>query len=388
MPTRQIYIRLERPQRSYRVTVGSGLLKSAGRWAQTSLKRASGRIMIVTDPTVAELYGEAVERSLSEIGFSVSVFRIDEGEGNKTFRTAENAINALSNAGLTRTDAVVALGGGVVGDLAGFAAATYLRGISLLQIPTTLLAMVDSSVGGKTGVNTAHGKNLVGSFHQPRGVLVDVATLATLPDRELTAGMCEMIKHAVISGRPLFNRTVEFLDEFPPGSGTDHFASRQFHSRLGGLIGSSIHLKSTIVAGDEREAANRKDRRSRKVLNLGHTLAHALEKATDYSYFRHGEAVGYGLLFAAELSKYLAFCSQKVVNSLYDVVHRAGPLPPLAGIDPDEVLDAFRFDKKNLAGSLQMVLIRGIGRPVIVEAKDLPPAAIQSVLKELFQKWA
>ncbi len=366
--------------------MGSGTLASAGTWAQNALKKGGGKIVVVSNPTVFKLYGEQCESSLRQAGFTVSTFLMKDGEVHKSLRTAESALKALSESGLTRTDAVVALGGGVVGDLAGFAAAMYLRGVAFMQIPTTLLAMIDSSVGGKTGVNSAFGKNLIGAFHQPNGVLIDVSTLATLPPREITAGFCEMIKHGAIGGKPLLTRTDALLTKYPIHELPTHLENRNFRSEISNLIASNVEFKAEIVAGDELELASKTDARSRKVLNFGHTLAHALEKVTGYRYFKHGEAVGYGILFAAELSKTLALCDEKVVNLLYDVVHRVGTLPSLAGIDATEVIEAFRFDKKNISGSLQMVLLKGLGRPVIVSQRDIPTKAFHTNLKNFLQK--
>ena len=383
-----VKIKIKRPASSYRVSVGSGTLSSAGTWAQNTLKKGSGKVVIVSNPTVFKLYGEQCESPLRQAGFSVTTFLMKDGEVNKSLRTAESALKAFSEAGLTRTDAVVALGGGVVGDLAGFAAAMYLRGVAFLQIPTTLLAMIDSSVGGKTGVNSAFGKNLIGAFHQPSGVLIDVATLVTLPQREITAGFCEMIKHGAIAGKPLLKRTDQLLEKYQIDEFAEHLDDRSFRSEISNLIASNVEFKAKIVAGDEFESAEKTDAKSRKILNFGHTLAHALEKVTNYGYFKHGEAVGYGILFAAELSKSLALCDEKVVKLLYDVVHRVGTLPTLNNIDTTEVIEAFRFDKKNLSGSLQMVLLKGIGRPVIVGQQDIPQKAVQTVLKNFLQKWS
>ena len=383
-----VKIKIKRPASSYRISVGSGTLSAAGTWAQNTLKKGSGKVVIVSNPTVFKLYGEHCESPLRQAGFSVTTFLMKEGEGNKSLRTAESALKAFSEAGLTRTDAVVALGGGVVGDLAGFAAAMYLRGVAFLQIPTTLLAMIDSSVGGKTGVNSAFGKNLIGAFHQPSGVLIDVATLVTLPQREITAGFCEMIKHGAIAGKPLLKRTDQLLEKYQIDEFAEHLDDRSFRSEISNLIASNVEFKAKIVAGDEFESAEKTDAKSRKILNFGHTLAHALEKVTNYGYFKHGEAVGYGILFAAELSKSLALCDEKVVKLLYDVVHRVGTLPTLDNIDTTEVIEAFRFDKKNLSGSLQMVLLKGIGRPVIVGQQDIPQKAVQTVLKNFLQKWS
>ena len=326
--------------------------------------------------------------SLVEAGFEVFHYLMKDGEQHKSLKTAQSALGAMSKAGLTRTDAVVALGGGVVGDLAGFASAIYLRGIAFLQIPTTLLSMIDSSVGGKTGVNTAFGKNLIGAFHQPAGVLIDPGVLKTLPVRELTAGLCEMVKHGAIGGKPLLKQTADLLSKFPVETFAGNFEISNFRSEISDLIAANVAFKATIVAGDERESSKRLDRRSRKILNFGHTLAHALEKVTNYKYFKHGEAVGYGILFAAGLSKSLALCDEKDVKLLNDVVQCVGTLPLLANIDRNEVFEAFKFDKKHLAGSLQMVLLKGIGKPVILTEKDIPRVTTQKVLKELLQKWA
>jgi len=384
--TKILKIKINRPASSYRISVGSGTLTSTGTWAQNSLKKGGGRIVIVSNPSVFGLYGEQCESSLRQAGFTVTTFLMKDGEVHKSLRSAESALKALFEAGLTRTDAVVALGGGVVGDLAGFAAAIYLRGVAFLQIPTTLLAMIDSSVGGKTGVNSTFGKNLIGAFHQPSGVLIDVATLATLPPREITAGFCEMIKHGAIGGRSLLKRTDELLGKYPVADFAEHLEKRSFRSEVSNLIASNVEFKAKIVGGDEFESTGKVDGRSRKILNFGHTLAHALEKVTNYRYFKHGEAVGYGILFAAELSKSLALCDDKVVNLIYDVVHRVGTLPSLAGIDATEVIEAFRFDKKNISGSLQMVLLKGLGRPVIVSQQDIPTKAFHTTLKNLLQK--
>ena len=196
--------------------IGHDLLAELGKWVRKCLGNDAAKIAIVSNPTVFKLYGRQAKESLEAAGFAVSHFLIKDGEQHKNLRTAESALKVFAEAGLSRTDAVVALGGGVVGDLAGFAAAIYLRGIPFLQIPTTLLAMIDSSVGGKTGVNSAFGKNLIGAFHQPGGVLIDTSVLKTLPTRELTAGFCEAVKQGAISGKKLLNQTGDFLLRFPP----------------------------------------------------------------------------------------------------------------------------------------------------------------------------
>ncbi len=370
---------------SYDIAIGDPLLDRCGTWAKNSLGDDASKIFIVSNPTVFEIYGPLVTNSLSASGFKVSHWLMKDGEEHKNFRNVERALAFFSESGLSRTDAVVALGGGVVGDLAGFSASIYMRGIRFLQIPTTLLAMIDSSVGGKTGVNAKFGKNTIGAFHQPNGVLIDPSVLATLPGRELAAGFCEMVKHGAISGKSLLQKTSAFLEKHPLTNFSDGSGGLTIRSAIEELIAANVKFKASIVAGDERESSKRVDASSRKILNFGHTLAHALEKVTDYKYFKHGEAVGYGILYAAELSKSLALCDKKDVNLLYDVVHRVGALPTLAGIDPLEVLEAFRFDKKLVAGSLQMILLKGIGKPVIVDSGDIPKDVHKKALRRLLK---
>lgn len=388
MNPKKVKINFSREPSGYEIIVGNGLLQEAGRWARKCLGPDADKIVLVSDLTVFELYGKLTEETLIAAGFSVSHFLLRDGERHKNLRSSELVLKFFAEARLSRTDAVVALGGGVVGDLAGFASAIYLRGIPFLQIPTTLLSMIDSSVGGKTGVNSAFGKNLIGAFHQPRGVLIDTAALQTLPTRELAAGFCEAIKQGAIGGKQLLQQTGDFLARYPPTDIARFSDVRKFRTQISDLIAAQVAFKSGVVAGDERESFSRTDSGSRKILNFGHTLAHALEKVTAYKYFKHGEAVGYGIMFAAELSKSLALCDEKDVKLLNDVVQRVGPLPSLANIDRQEVLEAFKFDKKHLSGSLQMVLLNGIGKPVIMTEQDIPRSTIQKVLKTFLQKWA
>lgn len=387
MKHRTLKIDLLQQPATYKIVVGDRLLSGCGSWARRCLGKGAAKVVIVSNPTVFHLCGKQTEQSLRAVGFDVSHFLMKDGERYKTLGTAESALKFFSEKQLSRTDAVVALGGGVVGDLAAFAAAIYLRGISFLQIPTTLLSMIDSSVGGKTGVNSAAGKNQIGVFHQPKGVLIDISTLNTLPFREMTAGFFEMIKHAAISRKELFKRTGLFLANFQlPLNG--ELTNSNFKAEIAPLVAANVAFKADIVNGDPTESLSRTDSRSRKILNFGHTLAHALEKVTNYRLLKHGEAVGYGMLFAAELSKHLALCGEKDVNLLNDVVHRAGSLPRLANVDEREVFEAFSFDKKRLANSLQMVLLKGIGKPIIVSEKEIPPTITRKVLKDCLQKWS
>lgn len=386
MAKRKVTIEFTEKSAAYDIEIGSGTLGAVGKWARRTLGKAAGKVVIVSNPTVFKLYGSKVTDSLEAAGFSVFVSLMKDGEQHKTLRSVETALGTFAASGISRTDAVVALGGGVVGDLAGFAASVFLRGIAFLQVPTTLLSMIDSSVGGKTGVNSAAGKNTVGAFYQPRGVLIDTDTLVTLPPREVTAGLCEAVKQGAISGKMLFEMTAGLVGRYVLHDLRSAASDRDLAEGLADLIAAQVAFKASIVAGDQLESTARRDARSRKILNFGHTLAHALEKVTDYRYFKHGEAVGYGILYAAELSKALALVDSNVVNLLNDVVHRCGTLPPVNDLDPQEVFEAFRFDKKMVAGSLQMILLKGIGKPVIVDAADIPRATHIKVLKKLLTK--
>ncbi len=298
-----------------------------------------------------------------------------EGERCKTLATAQNALLFLSKVGLERTDAVLALGGGVVGDLAGFAAATYLRGVPFIQVPTTLVAQIDSSVGGKTGVNLRSGKNLVGAFHQPRAVIVDTDTLATLPRREFTGGWCEGIKNGAAGNRTLFKQTRDFLETIKRNP--DALSS----PKLEKLIGAHCAFKASIVKGDEREAVGRTDHRSRRILNFGHTIGHALEAVTQYRLFRHGEAVGHGMLVAAEISKNLGLLAASELESLRDAVRLCGPLPNAGNLDESAIMESIRRDKKSVDGRIKWTLLERIGRARIVDGKEITAQLLRASMR-------
>ena len=386
MKIKKIAVELQNNPHKYDVQIGHGLLGKSGEWARKCLSRKPKKIALISNQKVFGLYGNAVKDSLTEKNFEVHVFLMKDGERYKNFRSLEQVLKFFGETKLTRTDAVAALGGGVVGDLAGFASAIFLRGVSFLQIPTTLLAMIDSSVGGKTGVNAEFGKNLIGAFHQPRGVLIDVETLKTLPRRELTAGFCEAVKQAAIANRKLFNQTADFLENYSPNNFKSYFTGEKFVSQLEDFIHAQVSFKTEIVLQDERESTDRRDGKSRKILNFGHTLAHALEKATDYKHFKHGEAVGYGILFAAELSKSIKIFDDNELKLLGDVLHQVGKLPDTQNISLKKVFDAFVFDKKNIGESLQWILLKKIGKPKIVEGRDISPTIIHQTLKKVLQK--
>ncbi len=370
----------------YKISIGHDLLNNCGSWARECLTGKTSKLVIVSNARVFKIYGEVIQKSLEKSGFEVFIFLMSDGERYKNLRSLEKLLKFVGENKIARTDAVIALGGGVVGDLAGFAASIFLRGIAFLQIPTTLLAMIDSSVGGKTGVNSDFGKNLIGAFHQPNGVLIDVNTLKSLTRRELTAGFCEAVKHGAISNRQLFDQTAEFLKLFPSKKLKTFFTDQNFLTNLENLLAAQVAFKTEIVMNDERESAERTDAKSRKILNFGHTLAHALEKVTDYKYFKHGEAVGYGILFAAELAKTLVILDENELNLLNDVMQNVGKLPDTQNIEIEKVTKAFSFDKKNIRQSLQWILLKAIGQPVIISNNDIPESSIQKVLHKVLKK--
>ncbi len=383
---KKINLALPNQTAKYEIVIGTKILASAGESAQTYLGKNVRRLVIVSNRKVFGLYGKTVKSSLENAGFEVFVFLMGDGEKYKNFRVLENTLRFFGEKKLKRSDAVVALGGGVVGDLAGFAAAVYLRGVAFLQIPTTLLAMIDSSVGGKTAVNTEFGKNLVGAFYQPSGVLVDVETLRTLPRRELTAGFCEAVKQGTIASRRLFDQTAEFLSNYSPNNFKKHFSDKTFLENLKTLLAAQVAFKAEIVMQDERESATRNDTKSRKILNFGHTVGHALEKVTNYKTFKHGEAVGYGILAAGEIAKNVGIFAKDELDLLNEVVGLVGKLPTTENINIEKIIEAFEFDKKSTGDSLKWILLDEIGKPKIVEGTDIPAKILQKSLATVLKK--
>jgi len=365
-----VTVALRGREHSYEILVGQNLLEKSGSWVK-SVVSGVGKVVIISNELVFSLYGETVCASLTAARIESRVWKMGDGESFKSLETTEAALRFFSENKLSRSDAVIALGGGVVGDLTGFAAAVYLRGVPFLQIPTTLLSMIDSSVGGKTGVNSSFGKNLIGAFHQPSGVMIDVQTLKTLDSRELTAGFCEAVKHGAISGVDLFNKTSEFLKAYSVADFAAQYQRQEFAEELQRFVSSQVAFKAAIVRNDEFEDITRRDAKSRKILNFGHTVGHALEKVTDYRHFKHGEAVGLGMLAAAEISKKVANFSQNELSLLNAVVSLTEIHSDCKGIDAESVVEAFVFDKKNIASSLQWVLLEAIGKPRIVSGEEI-----------------
>ena len=373
----ELTVRVPARSQTYEIKIGSGLIETLGDEVSAAVGSAR-RAVLISNKIVFGLYGSRATQSLKRAGLTVNDWLLGDGERHKSFRSLERAIQFLSESGLERNDVVVALGGGVVGDLAGFAASVYLRGVAFVQVPTTLLAQIDSSVGGKTGINLPSGKNRVGTFHQPRLVVVDTDTLQTLPPRELTSGFCEMIKQGAVGDRKLFDRTVRLLKRRGPELKV--MAGTPSPPNLAATIAAHCRFKAEIVANDEREALDRTDARSRRILNFGHTTAHALEKVTHYQHFRHGEAVGYGMLVAGELSKSLGRLPSDALESLREALKLCGPFPRTDGLSIEEIVAAMAADKKAVDGKLKWVLLEDIGRPRIVDSKEIKPKVLRAAL--------
>jgi 3-dehydroquinate synthase len=347
-------------ERSYPVWIGRGLLDDHARWRAALRGRHA---LVVSNSTVAPLYLERIAQGLD--GLKWSSFLLEDGEAHKTFANVGLALDALSKLGATRDACVIALGGGVVGDLAGFTAACWMRGIDFIQMPTTLLSMVDSSVGGKTGVNLPAGKNLVGAFHQPRAVIADIGTLDSLPQREYRAGLAEVIKGAAIGDADFFAWLAQHADAL----------ARRDEAALIRAIATKVRYKAGVVARDETEQGER------ALLNLGHSFGHALETAGHYTTLLHGEGVAVGMLLAAQLSERLGMSAGEDTQRLQRLLEAVGlPTSVPAGFDPEHLLSLMRLDKKNTAGTLRLILWRGIGRAEIVAGVN--EADVLAVLRE------
>jgi len=332
-------------ERSYPIHIGAGNLARIGEFLEQAGLR--GKVAVVTNPTVAPLYLETVGNALQEAGFSVVPVLIPDGEEYKTIKSLQIIYDCLIRERLERKSCVLALGGGVVGDMAGFAAATYLRGVPYVQVPTTLLAQVDSSVGGKTGVNHADGKNLIGAFYQPKLVLIDVSVLRTLPRRELVAGMAEVIKYGVIEDADLFSLLERKIDSL----------SQLDENLLIETIATSCAIKARVVEADEREDDYR------AVLNFGHTIGHALEAVTGYSQFLHGEAIGVGMAKAAALSARQGICDAKSLQRIVQLIEKAGLPSEIPGnVSMTGLIQGMEVDKKTAGGKIKFVMCEGIGK--------------------------
>ena len=349
--------------RSYPIWIGSGVSRLQSCWQEAL---APGRVALVTNDRVGPLYAGAIAQQLREWKFSVVVIQLPDGEQTKDWQHLNLIFDQLMAHRFERGETLVALGGGVVGDMAGFAAACYQRGIGFVQMPTTLLAQVDSSVGGKTGVNHPGGKNLIGAFHQPQAVVTDTATLRTLPPRELRAGLAEVIKYGLICD-------AEFFDWIEANAAS---LLALDPAALTHAVHRSCAIKAAIVARDEREQGDR------ALLNLGHTFGHAIETVTGYSTWLHGEAVAAGLLMAATLSAEAGWMPEAQVRRLASLLQRFGLRTDAAEVPAAQARAAMSLDKKVRAGQLRFVLMRGIGAAFVTA--DYPAAALENTLRRHF----
>ncbi|MGN8158909.1 3-dehydroquinate synthase [Salinisphaera sp. SWV1] len=342
-------LRVELDSRAYDILIGPGLI---GRAAAYDGAIRGPRVLIVTNDTIARHYREPVEAALTDAGHAVDTLILPDGEAHKSMATLDTIAEHLLAHGYGRDATIVALGGGVIGDLAGFAAAIYQRGIDFVQVPTTLLAQVDSSVGGKTGVNHRLGKNMIGAFHQPKRVLADIDVLATLPAREFAAGMAEVIKYGLIRDAGFF----DWLEANMAG------INAREPALITEIIRRSCANKAEVVVADEREAGQR------ALLNLGHTYGHALETELGYGAWLHGEAVAAGMCMAADTSRRLGWLSAAHVARIETVIAAAGlPTAPPRETSAGRILDLMQRDKKVTAGALRLVLLTDIGQAVIYE---------------------
>ncbi len=357
-------LNVELGQRSYPIYIGTDLLSSA----EIFNRHINGsQVMVVSSETVAALYLDMVEPTLGE--FEVHTMVLADGEQHKNMATLNSIFDAMLAVPCDRQATVVALGGGVVGDIAGFAAACYQRGIPLIQVPTTLLAQVDSSVGGKTAVNHALGKNMLGTFYQPAAVIADIQTLHTLPHRELRAGLAEIIKYGLIRDYEFFTWLEKNMEQL----------LQLDHGCLSFAIERSCRNKAQVVAADEREQGER------ALLNLGHTFGHAIETATGYGSWLHGEAVAAGMVMAADLSVRLGDLTAADLDRIVSLLTRAGlPVIPPASLSPDQFLAHMALDKKVDQGNIRLVLLKALGEAYLSD--DYPAATLDQILLHFYPR--
>ena len=352
-------IRVETTSAKYDVVAGSELIGSLARCVERVCGRLPRRVFVLTSAPVWGLWGQAVQQSFRE---APVVLFLKPGEEHKTLKSVEGLLREMTRAGGDRGSLLIAFGGGIVGDVGGFVASIFMRGIPYVQVPTTFLAQVDSSVGGKTGVNLPEGKNLVGSFHHPLAVFADIGALETLPERELRAGLMESVKAGIIRDRAL----VRFMEEHAEDVlGRDPKALEK-------VIAASIRMKAEVVSRDERESG------LRMILNFGHTVGHALEQATGYKTLLHGEAVGWGMVAALFLARERGTISRAQFERLEKLIHLYGPLPALK-LRASKVVAATGGDKKNLGGVRRFVLPLGIGDAGVVE--DVTAAELEAAVR-------
>lgn len=361
---RTIEVELTGEARSYPIYIGTGLLGSLGELYHRH--DLGPRVALISDEQVAELYAQRAEETLEASGVQMELFVLPPGEEQKSLATVSGLYDKLIAGRFDRRTTVIALGGGVIGDLAGFVAATYLRGVPWVQLPTTLLAQVDASIGGKTGVNHPWGKNLIGAFHQPKFVLIDPETLETLPQQEFHAGLGEVVKYALIQDGGLFTTLERELEGL----------MTKDHELLEETVAACCRIKARIVAQDEREAGER------RALNFGHTIGHALEAAADYRALRHGEAVIWGMRAATWLSCRKGLLPQSEHRRIRELLLKL-PQAPLPQLEPQAPLERIYRDKKVRNGRVNFVFLKGIGQPLVSD--DVTDEELQAAIFHILE---
>ena len=359
-----IRIPINTKSHAYEAVIEHGALRRAGELITTACGGQTPRAFVVTVRPVRRRWGNVLARSLEAANIAHAFVEMRDGETYKRMTTVDRLAENLVRLGADRKALVIAFGGGVVGDVAGMLASVYMRGVRLVQIPTTVQAQLDAAIGGKTGVNLRAGKNLVGTFYQPELVLIDPATLKTLPQREFRAGMYEAIKAGIIGNPQLFGELAQLSIK----------RLREDAKAVTHAISESVRLKADVVSADEREGDQR------RVLNLGHTLGHALEAATDYKHFLHGEAVAWGMQAAARIALDLRVCDGLTYERIRAAVHAWGPLPEV-NVQNAKALKLLRSDKKTEGGTVHFVLPREVGKVEIV--KNVPESVIVTALSEI-----
>ncbi len=353
-------------ERSYYILINTGILENIGELiAELKLGKKG---VVVTDDIVAPLYSDKVINALKKAGFDVNLISMPSGEKHKSLETVRAIYSQMLKYELDRKSFLISLGGGVIGDLAGFAAATYMRGIPYIQIPTTLLAQVDSSIGGKTGVNLPEGKNLIGAFYQPKAVFIDIDVLKSLPKRETKAGFVEIVKHGIIKDKRFF----KFLEE----NYTEIFSLHKDITEK--AIARSCEIKASVVEKDEKEETG-----LRAILNFGHTIGHCLESLSSYEKYRHGEAISIGIVCAAEVSAKLGYTEQTDAKRIITFLQRCGLPVSFDDITPNDILSVIYRDKKVIDRKMRFVLIKGIGSVFV--ADDVEIYIIKEALEEKYR---
>ncbi|HKF22853.1 MAG TPA: 3-dehydroquinate synthase [Candidatus Angelobacter sp.] len=357
-------IRVKLKSSPYDVMIGRGLLRRAGREIARFLPGKGARVFVITSTNVRRHWGKTLEDALRGAKLNYELLEMDDGEPAKRLETVERLAEQMVAARADRNSLLAAFGGGVVGDCAGFLAAIFMRGVPVVQIPTTFLAQVDASIGGKTGVNLRSGKNLIGAFHQPKAVLVDPEVLATLSEREFRAGLFEALKCGVIRDAALF----EFMRRrAQPILARDRKALER-------IIADSIRVKAAVVSADEKESD------LRRILNFGHTVGHALESATGYTHFLHGEAVAWGMIAAAAIARDCGVCTPENAGRIAETVKAYGPLP-LVDCGTDDIVNRLSADKKTVGGAVHFVLPLKIGKVKI--AGNVPPSVVRLAVEQI-----